>query len=275
MTAAVARRMFELLEPIELVTFFADEPAAELVALGLRDNHWDGYFASRSAPLGQVPPEVVHALFYNFAEGEVARHLPRVWDVVTPQAALDARLRGCVAALRRILGEQAEDPRVESAADLVTKAAYGAPTEGRALYAAYRTLPVPDDPLARLWHSGNLLREHRGDGHVASLLGEGVSGAEAHMLHGLSEGTPARKFGRVHHLPEARLDSVVRGLQARGLLDDAEQLTDEGRAIKARIETRTDELAAPAYDVLSPAEQDQLESDLAPITARLVAAGSR
>src|SRR4051795_1832132 len=103
-TATTARRMFGLLEPICLVTFLADECNEELAALGHR-TYWDGYFAGRSAPLGRVPAEVVHAAFYSFADGEVARHIPKVWDTTTPEAAHAARERGCVAALRRILDD--------------------------------------------------------------------------------------------------------------------------------------------------------------------------
>ncbi|HEY3478362.1 MAG TPA: MarR family transcriptional regulator, partial [Streptomyces sp.] len=101
-----ARRLYRLVEPIHLVTYFSDEPDDALMALGLR-NTWDAYFAGRAAPLGRVPAEVVHAIFYNFADGEVARHLPRVWDVTTPEAALAAREQGSVAALTRILGDLA------------------------------------------------------------------------------------------------------------------------------------------------------------------------
>ena len=88
-----ARRMFQLVEPIPLVTYNSDEPTEALMALGLR-NVWDAYFAGRAAPLGRVPAEVVHAIFYNFADGEVARHIPRVWDTATPEAALAAREQG-------------------------------------------------------------------------------------------------------------------------------------------------------------------------------------
>src|SRR5215469_11564230 len=84
----------------------------------------------RAAPLGWVPAEVVHAIFYNFADGEVARHIPGVWDTATPEAALAARERGSVAALRRILGDLADTPRLARAAGLATKAATSAPTEG-------------------------------------------------------------------------------------------------------------------------------------------------
>src|SRR5918994_3723937 len=143
MSESVARRLFHLVEPVAVVTYMAGEPTEAVMALGLR-NMWDAYFAGRAAPLGRdVPAEVVHALFYNFADGEVARHIPRVWDTVTPEAANAAREQGSVAALRRILGDLADSPGVARAADLLIKAAIDARTEGRALFAAVRTLPLP------------------------------------------------------------------------------------------------------------------------------------
>jgi hypothetical protein len=223
----------------------------------------------------EVPAAVVHALFYNFADGEVARHIPRVWDTVTPEAANAARERGSVAALRRILGDLADTPGVARAADLVTKAGTSAPTEGRALYAAVRTLPLPTEPVARLWHGANLLRENRGDGHVAALLTVGIGGTEAHVLHALSEGMPAENFGRVSHLPRAQLAAVVDGMRARGLVGADGWLTAAGRQTKERVESLTDELAAPAYDILEPDELDKLVEDLEPLAAVLVAAGSQ
>jgi hypothetical protein len=269
-----ARRLHRLVEPIHLVTYFADEPDDALRALGYR-NTWDCYFAGRAAPLGRVPAEVVHAIFYNFADGEVARHIPRVWDTATPEQALAAREQGCAAALRRILGDLADAPALARAAGLASVAASSAPTEGRPLYAGLRALPVPEDPVARLWHAATLLREHRGDGHNAALITEGIGGTEAHVLHALSEGMPAEKFGRVHHLPAAQLAAVVDGMRARGLIEASGWLSDAGRESKERIESRTDDLAAPAYDNLTPSELDQLIADLKPISAALDAAGSR
>ncbi|MGH9156568.1 MAG: SCO6745 family protein [Acidimicrobiales bacterium] len=274
MTESVARRLFRLVEPVAVVTYMADEPTGAVMALGLR-NVWDAYFAGRAAALGRdVPAAVVHALFYNFADGEVARHIPRVWDMVTPESAIAAREQGSVAALRRILADLADTPGVARAADLLTKAGTSAPTDGRVLYAALRTLPLPTEPVARLWHGANLLREHRGDGHVAALLTLGIAGTEAHVLHALSEGTPAEKFGRVSHLPRAQLAAVVDGMRARGLIGADGWLTAAGRQTKEGVESLTDELAAPAYDVLDPDELDRLVEDLEPLAAVLVAAGS-
>lgn len=273
--AALGRRMFRIMEPIAVVTYQSHEPAEAVMALAGFRNPWDAYFAGRAAPLGLVPAEVVHALFYNFAEGEVARHIPAIWEAVTPAAAIAARQEGSAAALRRILGTLAEGPGVARAADLSTKAATSAPMEGRPMYAALRRLPTPDEPLARLWHAANLLREHRGDGHVAALVASGVGGTEAHVLHALSEGMPAERFGRVHHLPAAQLAAVVDGMRVRGLVDASGWLSEAGRETKERIESLTDDLAASPYRSLEPGELDQLVADLEPISAVLDAAGSR
>ena len=265
----VARRMFDLVEPIGLVPYFADESDEALMALGLRDQ-WDAYFAGRAAPFGRdVPAEVIHAIFYNFAPGEVARHLPRVWDLTTPEAALAAREQGCVAGMRRILGELADDPRVAHAGDLLLKAAISAPVEGRALYAALRTLPVPQEPVARLWHAATLLREHRGDGHTVALVAEGVGGTEAHVLHALSVDMPAKEFGRVHHLPAAQLTAVIDGMRARGLVGTDGWLTASGRATKERVEALTDRLAEAPYNALSPSDLDRLVADLEPVSTTI------
>jgi hypothetical protein len=271
-SATTARRMYGLVEPIGLIPYAADEPARAVLALGLR-NYWDAYFAGRAAPLGRdVPAGVVHAIFYNFAPGEAARHIPRVWDLITPEAALAARDDGCVVALRRMLGDLAASGGIARAADLAVKAATSPRTEGRPLYAALRTLPAPEQPLARLWYAGNLLREHRGDGHTVALVANGIGGTEAHVLLALSEGMPAEKFGRVSHLPRAQLAAVVDGMRDRGLIGADGWLTAGGRATKARVEALTDDLAAPAYDALEPDELAQLIADLKPIAAALNAA---
>ena len=271
-----ARRMVELLEPICLVTYLADESNEELAALGHR-TYWDGYFAARAAPLGRVPAQVVHAAFYSFAEGEAARHIPGAWETVPPEVSFAAWRRGSAASVRRILGEEvADSPGLARAADLITKAATGAPTEGRVLYAGWRALPVPGDPVTRLWHSATMLREHRGDGHVAALLAARVGGAEAHVLSALAQGVhPPESFGRLHHLPRQHLARVMDGLRERGLVDADSRFTDAGRETTRRIEALTDELAEPPYDALTADELAELVAELEPVTATVVAAGSR
>lgn len=272
-TPVSARRLCQqLLEPVHAVTYRSDEPTEAFQALGY-EGYWPGYFAGRSAPLGRVPAEVVDALFYNFVPGEVDNFIPSVWDISTPEAVLTARREGSVAALRRILGDLADSPTLARAADLATRAATNAPMEGRILYAALRSLPVPDEPVARLWHAATLLREHRGDGHLAALVSAGIDGQEAHVLHALSLGMAPEEFGRLNPLTPAQLAAVVDGLRARGLVDASAAFTAAGRQAKDRIESVTDALAAPAYDSLEPGEVDQLIVDIEPLVATIEAVG--
>ena len=268
---SMARRMFELVEPIGVIPYAADEPNEAMFALGFTD-YWDTYFAGRAAPLGLAPAEVVDALFYSFAPGEVARHIPKVWRTTTPEAAIAARQAGCAKALRRILADHVDAPAFARAAGLLTKAATSAPLEGRPMYAALRALPIPDDVVVRLFHAASLLREHRGDGHIAALMVEGVGRLEAHVLFALGTGVPAERFGRIHHLPAAQLAAVVDGMRERGLIGDDGWLSDQGRAVRQRVEARTDDLAATPYECLEPGELDELMDALEPLAAVLVAA---
>jgi hypothetical protein len=264
----VARQLKELFVPIHEVAYMADEPNEEMEALGYK-GYWPGYFASRSAALGKVPAEVVDALFYNFTPGEAAACIPTVWEVASPEQVLAARQRGCVNALRRILGEQADSALVARAADLAVRAAFNAPAEGRALYAGLRSLPVPEEPLARLWHAATLLREHRGDGHNIALVAAGIDGQEAHVLQALDMGMQARAFGRLDPLSDEQLEEVLDGLRARGLVDADGWFTPLGRKTRDEIEALTDTLAAPAYTCLTPDEVTWLITNLGPLAAQI------
>ena len=144
------------------------------------------------------------------------------------------------------------------------------------MYAALRALPIPEEPVARLWHVANMLREHRGDGHVVALVTERIGGIESHVLSALDMGIyPAESFGRIHHLPKARLAEVMDGLRDRGLVDADGRFTEAGRATKDRIEALTDALAEAPYEGLEPSELERLIALLEPIAARLQAVGSR
>jgi len=239
-------------------------------------SYWDAYFAGRAAPLGLaavvvVVVVVVDALFYNFAPGEVARRIPKVWRTTTPEAAIAARQRGCVQALRRIPGDRVDAPAVARAAGRLLKAA-SAPSEGRPMYAAPRAIPVPGDVVARFFQASSLLREHRGDGHIAALTIEGAGGLEAHVLCALDMGTPAPTFGRLHHLRPAQRAAVIDGMRDRGLIGDDGWLSEPGRGVKQRVEARTDDLAARPYESLAPDELEELMATFEPLATLLLAA---
>ena len=138
------------------------------------------------------------------------------------------------------------------------------------MYAALRAVPIPEDVVARLFHAASLLREYRGDGHITALMAEGVGGLEAHVLFALDMGTPAENFGRIHHLPAPQLAAVVDGLHDRDLIGDDGWLSEQGRAVRRRVEALTDRLAAKPYDCLEPDGLDELAASLEPLATLVV-----
>ncbi len=252
------------------VTYFAPEARAAFDGLGFR-GFWMGYFAARSAPFGVVPTEVVTAVFYNFAPERVAKALPAAWEVASPADALRAREESAVAALRRY--GVTDDVDVRAAAELAAKAARSAPLDGRPLFAANVSLDWPDEPLARLWHAVTLLREHRGDGHVAVLATLGVSGREANVLHAAAGRVPHQMIMRSRDYDDEQWSHYRERLAQRGLLDGDGELTDAGRDLKQRIEDATDRLALSALEALADDEVETLFRTLTPITRKVVAAG--
>jgi hypothetical protein len=266
----LARRFFDRFEPVHAVTYFAPEARAALDGLGYR-GFWMGYFAARSAPLGMVPREVVAAIFYNFAPERVAKALPAAWEIAGPEAALRARQDSAVAALRRYgIGA---DENVCIAAELAGRAARQAPLDGRPLFAANLTLPWPEDPLAGLWHAATLLREQRGDAHVAVLAAAGVSGRESNLLHAAAAGIPRDYIARARDYDDAAWRHHEQRLAERGLLNDDGSLTAAGREMNDSIESATDTLALSALDALSDDEVERLFQALTPITRAVVAGG--
>ena len=247
--AQLARRLWSRLEPIHAVTYFSPEALAALAKAGYK-GFWMGYFAGRAAPMGRVGPEIVFATFYNFSMAHVRRAIPDAWTFAPPSAALKARQEGSVAALKRAFADREHADTVETAAMLARAAAESAPMEGCTLFAANRSSPWPDDPTAVLWHASTLLREHRGDGHVAALTAAGIHGREANILHSAAGVVPREVFEVSRHYDNAEWDSVSAPLASRGLLDRDGKITDQGKAMRADVEHRTDAHALSAYDTL-------------------------
>jgi len=266
----LARQLYDRFEPVHAVTYFAPEARAAMDNLGYR-GFWMGYFAARSAPLGPVAPEVVTALFYNFAPARVAKALPAAWEIAGPQVALRAREESAVAALRRY--GVSDDENVCTAAQLAGSAARRAGMDGRALFAANLALPWPTDPVAALWHATTLLREYRGDGHVAALVAAGISGRESNVLHCAAGTVPQDYIKRTRHYDDAEWRACELGLAGRGLLTDAGSLTPAGRDLKDHVETTTDALALHAFDGLGDAEMEALVGALTPIARTVIAGG--
>lgn len=276
MDPIVSRKCWKALEPVHAHVYFAAEPQEEYAALGydVKANRAAGYFPARAAALGAVPAPVVQAAFFNFSALAVAFGMDKAWEIASPAQLVEARLRGVDRALRRMCGDLLDSPEVVEAVELARTACGGCTAEGRPLYAGNSALAWPEPPHLQLFHAVTLLREFRGDGHVAALLVEGLTGLEAAVMHVAQGDAWTREPLRTTRgYSEQEWDAALARLRERGWIDESEGFTGEGRAVRQRIEDRTDQLALPAWERLGEAGCQRLRDLVRPLSKRIVEAG--
>ncbi len=260
--------------PVWFSSLLSPEGAEELEALGLEPA--ERYFAARSAPLGAASPPVVIATFFNFSPAAVGQAIPGVWDKATPQQVLDAQLRGVDRSLTRAFADV--DPAVISEAATLLRRAAEATVEhpqGRPLFAGYAALPWPDEPHLVLWHAHYLLREFRGDGHIAVLVAEGLTGIEALAIQIGVLPMIGPMMRQTRAWTDDEWAAALERLRADGWIDAGDEiaLTPVGKERRAAIEARTDELDMPGYGTLGPEGCARVLELAQPIAAALDAAG--
>ncbi|HEV3225262.1 MAG TPA: hypothetical protein VGZ52_00435 [Acidimicrobiales bacterium] len=248
MDPVIARKMSRTLEPYHGVIYFLPEAAEAYAARGVEGR--DGYFVSRSAPLGRVNPNVVIATFFNFNPDLITHALPRAWDATTPEAMVEARLEAIDRGLRRLLGDAISSPEMRRAAELARTASAGCRTPGRPLYAGHADLDWPTDSHLVLWHALSLIREFRGDGHIACLVAEELDAVEALVTHAASGAVPRVALQTTRAWTDDDWAAGVERLASRGLVHADGEFTADGVTLRQRIEDRTDDLALPAWDAL-------------------------
>ena len=171
----------------------------------------------------------------------------------------------------------------------------GLTVDGRPLAAANVALPWPREPHLALWQAATVLREHRGDGHVAALVAAGIDGCEALALRtavdaagaaeagaastrGRSSGADGGSSGADGGLARARerlqsvrgwsdeaWDQAADRLRDRGWLDSGGVATATGRAVHRAVEEATDRAAARPWLGLGRARTSELAESLIPI----------
>ncbi|MCZ7440177.1 hypothetical protein O7598_27495 [Micromonospora sp. WMMC241] len=257
--------MWTLFEPVHAVTYFHPRARAAFEAVGLR-GYWRGYFAGRAAPLGAVDAPTVTAAFFSFAPPMVARALPSVWRLAAPEEALRARLTGAVQALAEFTYELPESHLVE-VAGLLEEAAGRVDTAGRVLGAVNAALPRGEYPLARLWQAAATLREHRGDGHVAALVGTGLDPVEV-----VAWRCRVDQFREFHQPARGWTDEEWSAAEARlvdkGWLTDGRSPTAHSTAAFRAVEEATDRAASGPWRALGAERTGRLRELLEPIATR-------
>ncbi len=248
------RKCQNALNTFHSTVYFSPELGGELAGRGI-DDPMDWYLAGRAAALGRVGPGVVTAVFYNFRHDTLARHLPALWDRVTPDEALAARLRAVDTLLRRVLGAEALMARpMRDAAELALRAVEACGRAGRPLYAAHADQPVPDAPHLAFWYAATMLREHRGDSHVAALCAAGLDGLEALVSHCASDaGMPREAVMTQRGWTRQDWSAAEDRLRERGLMSMDGTLTPQGVRLRRELEEETDRGDRDPYRHLGPA----------------------
>ena len=274
-----ARRLANALEPVVGQVYFSPECHEEYVALGFSPSpvEIDGvampdgpaYFTSRGSLMGHVPGELVASAFAVFNPDVVVPSVQHGWTLTDAPTICEARTRGAVAQLVRILGEKPDG--IDRASELLAKAVEPLRPEGRPLYSGVLAQGLPGDPIGDFWRRGDQLREFRGDAHTAAWTSAGFDATEIGLLTELFIGIPPRTYIRSRAWSDAQLDAAEARLEERGLLKDS-QFTDDGRAAREDVERATDRQMRPAIEAVGD-DFDELVGIIEPWSASVREAG--
>ncbi|XRQ10151.1 SCO6745 family protein [Actinomadura welshii] len=269
----LARRAWHQIEPVHALFWYSPDVFAEAAALGYRvETRWPSYFAWRAAPLGAAGTEPVASAFYSFSPRMVAEHVPAAWAVAPPERVLEARTRAVDRMYRALLGDGVHAPEIAEAAELARTAAEAASTAGRPIAAANAAVPWPDEPHLVLWHAFGILREHRGDGHVAALLTAGLDPVEALVSFAAVGAAPAETFAS-RGWTDGEWAAARDRLASRGIVDAAGDATDRGRELRDSVERTTDDLAYGPWRALGAGKVDRLAELIMPILVKVLETG--
>jgi hypothetical protein len=233
-----ARRLRDACEPVAMHAVWSRQTNERLAQLGL--DFLTSYVGGRGASLGEPAGAVVAAAFAWFEPSLVITLWEAARSAVAHDRLVQARDESTVASLREVLA--GEDPG--EVASLLADAAEAADGMGRPLFSGRRADGRPADAVHRLWWACDLVREHRGDSHVAASAAAGLNAVEMNILTELWIGMPLLSYTATRGWPADAMQRAVARLESRGWVDD-DGLTDEGRAARLSIEQRTDDQEQP------------------------------
>jgi hypothetical protein len=277
----IARRIAAAIEPFVGQVYFSPECHSAYAALGFNPSPGDAngvalpdgaaYFTSRGSVMGQVHGAVVAAAFGVFNPAAVVPAVTYGWTLTDATTICAARTDGALAQLRRILGDEPDG--LHRVVQLLLTAVEPLRPDGKPLFAGISALRMPEPPLGVAWRLGDMLREYRGDAHVASWTGAGFDPPEIGLLTELYWGLPARSYVRTRAWTSDDLDAAEERLRSRGLLEaDGSAMTEAGWAAREAVEVQTDQMCRPLTDALGE-DADELVALLAPWGAEIRAQG--
>jgi hypothetical protein len=264
---AVRRRFWQGIEVIHDVVYFAPDIRERFDAIGLK-GWWMAYFASRSAAVGTPRPELATALFYGFSPSMVARALPDAWALAPRDAILDTRLQLARDALAPAVGDTDVEPIAVALETIVD----GLDFAGRPLAAAHASVTRPEDALGRLWWAATVLREYRGDSHVALLVAHDLDGAAANAL-AVADGRAPERQREARGWTDDEWGAAFTRLEARGWVS-GRTVTMAGHAFRSDLEDDTDRVSAASFKGDMQALADAAEDSVVDLARAIKATGA-
>ena len=257
----LARRLRDSLEPIATIGWWSRSASESATEVGL--DFFSAYVWGRAASLGaDVSPTVVESSFGVFESGMIGSVLKAARSTVSHEAILVARQSGAVAGLAAST-PSIDSLVIETLGSRLLAALREIDSPGRPLFSGLRALPVPTDPHGALWRGAELVREHRGDGHLAACIAAGLDAATMNVLTELWLGFPLGEYSSTRGFSADRLDKAAVSLQERGWLNAEKSLTPEGRKAREAIELATDASQQALIELL----RDDVESVISSATS--------
>lgn len=237
-----ARRLRDALEPLAAQGFYSARAALETLGLSFIP----GYVWSRAAALGEPSASVVVAAFGVFEPTFLAEAYTLGRATASRHDVLAARMEGATEPLQEVLGDDAD---VGALAEVLLGALDGLAGTARPLFSGLRETSLPPTPHGRLWRAADLVREHRGDGHLAAGIAAGLDPVAMNVMTELWVGYPLGAYTPTRgHSPEA-IDQAVAGLRRRGWIE-GDGLSPLGAAARHDIEAATDASQSELVDAL-------------------------
>ena len=172
--AAAAKRAI-----LKLGGAFGHDPRTMQKARQLGLTGWAFYVAGRGGALGDVRPDTVAAALGFIAPQAVKDGWEAARAVADPAVIAGHNLGECCRWGRENLSDYYG---LERLVELAERVVVAADATGMPLFAAWRSMPIPDDaPGARAAVLAHLLREHRGAAHVLAIRASNLTPLEAIM----------------------------------------------------------------------------------------------
>ena len=252
--------------------YFVPEAAEEYSSVGVVGR--GGYFGVRVAPLGAVPDQVIIATFYNFSPRAIAgANMASVWAAATPEAMQAARFRAAGRAMTRV-GAALSDAELAEARAIIDPVVASLDYAGKPLAAANAAVALPDDSQVALWQQVTIVREWRGDAHIAILQAAGLGPCDCTVMQVGTGRFPKGLAAATRLWTEDEWAAAVARLAARGWATEDGALTPVGIEAREQIEADTDRLCSPIWDSVSDEAGARLTALLSPVHHAFLAAGT-